>query len=323
MTFARRLLLVAVLASGFAPPAMSGAPEKLRVGTPEAGGFNFAMLDAGIELKIYEKLGLDIERTDLVGGAKLHQAVAAGAIEVALGGGTDLAFLAKGSPEKAVAVLGTSPANLAVLVRSDSPIKAIGDLKGKRIGVTTVGSLTSWFATEISRREGWGVDGVTLVYVGGNSAMLAGLTTNTIDAAAGGLESAYIHRDEGKYRMLVKGGEFVPDFVASIIYASDATISQRPDALRRFLKGWFEAVRYLRDHKPEAIVIMSKVMAVKPDVAASIYDDEMPSFPVDGHFDMKSLRIVEQALVDFGRVDRMPDNSVLLTEAYLPPPDQR
>ena len=58
---------------------------------------------------------LAIERIDLEGGAKLHQAMVAGSIDVALGGGTDLAFLAKGSPEKAVAVLGTSPANFAIL----------------------------------------------------------------------------------------------------------------------------------------------------------------------------------------------------------------
>ena len=44
----------------------------------------------------------------------------------------------------------------------------------------------------------------------------------------------------------------------------------------------------------------------------------MPSFPVDGHFDLRTLGVVEQALVDFGRIDRLPDNSRLLTETFLP-----
>jgi hypothetical protein len=46
----------------------------------------------------------------------------------------------------------------------------------------------------------------------------------------------------------------------------------------------------------------------------------MASYPTDGHFDRRSLHIVEQALVDFGRIDKMPDDSVLLTEEFLPKP---
>jgi len=294
------------------------APDKLRIGTPEAVGFNFYMLDAGIDLGIFRKYDLDIERIDVEGGAKLHQAMAAGSLDIALGGGTDLLFVAKGSPEKAVAVLGTAPANLAVLVRGDSPIKTIEDLKGKKIAATTVGSLTSWFAQEIARREGWGVDGVTLVYLGGNESMLAGLATKTVDAVSGSIEVGHIRGAQGKYRMIVKGGAFVHDFVASVIYASNATIAERPDALRRFLKGWFETVAYLRRHKQEAIPLMAKIMKAPEDAVARIYDDEIDSYPTDGRFDRHSLHIVEQALVDFHRIDKMPDDSALLTEAYLP-----
>ena len=307
--------LVTVLAFGATAFA---APDKLRIGTPEAVGFNFYMLDAGIDLGIFRKYDLDIERIDVEGGAKLHQAMAAGSLDIALGGGTDLLFVAKGSPEKAVAVLGTAPANLAVLVRGDSPIKTIDDLKGKKIAATTVGSLTSWFAQEIARREGWGVDGVTLVYLGGNESMLAGLATKTVDAVSGSLEVGHIRGAQGKYRMIVKGGAFVHDFVASVIYASNATIAERPDALRRFLKGWFEMVAYLRRHKQEAIPLMAKIMKAPEDAVARIYDDEIDSYPTDGRFDRHSLHIVEQALVDFHRIDKMPDDSALLTEAYLP-----
>jgi NitT/TauT family transport system substrate-binding protein len=301
--------------------AAVAAPEKLRIGTPEAVGFNFYMLDAGIDLGIYRKVDLDIQRIDLEGGAKLHQAMAAGAIDIALGGGTDLLFVAKGSPEKAVGVLGNAPSNLSILVLGDSPIRTIADLKGKKIAATTVGSLTSWFAQEIARRQGWGVDGITLVYLGGTVSMLAGLTTKTVDAASASLEVGHIRGDAtGKYRMIVKGGEFVHDFIASVIYASNATIAERPDALRRFLKGWFETVAYLHSHKAEAIPLMAKIMSAPQDAVGRIYDDEMASYPTDGHFDRRSLHIVEQALVDFGRIDKMPDDSTLLTEEFLTKP---
>ena len=318
----RASLVLASLAmiSTFSAAAVA-APEKLRIGTPEAVDFNFYMLDAGIDLGIYRKVDLDIQRIDLEGGAKLHQAMAAGAIDIALGGGTDLLFVAKGSPEKAVGVLGNAPSNLSILVLGDSPIRTIADLKGKKIAATTVGSLTSWFAQEIARRQGWGVDGITLVYLGGTVSMLAGLTTKTVDAASASLEVGHIRGDAtGKYRMIVKGGEFVHDFIASVIYASNATIAERPDALRRFLKGWFETVAYLHSHKAEAIPLMAKIMSAPQDAVGRIYDDEMASYPTDGHFDRRSLHIVEQALVDFGRIDKMPDDNTLLTEEFLPKP---
>jgi NitT/TauT family transport system substrate-binding protein len=318
----RASLVLASLAmiSTFSAAAVA-APEKLRIGTPEAVGFNFYMLDAGIDLGIYRKVDLDIQRIDLEGGAKLHQAMAAGAIDIALGGGTDLLFVAKGSPEKAVGVLGNAPSNLSILVLGDSPIRTIADLKGKKIAATTVGSLTSWFAQKIARRQGWGVDGITLVYLGGTVSMLAGLTTKTVDAASASLEVGHIRGDAtGKYRMIVKGGEFVHDFIASVIYASNATIAERPDALRRFLKGWFETVAYLHSHKAEAIPLMAKIMSAPQDAVGRIYDDEMASYPTDGHFDRRSLHIVEQALVDFGRIDKMPDDGTLLTEEFLPKP---
>lgn len=114
--------------------------------------------------------------------------MATGALDIALCDGTDLLFVARGSPEKAVAVLGTSSANLSILVPSDSPIRSAADLKGKKIAATTVGSLTSWFAQEIARREGLGVSGIKLVYLGGTESMLAGLTTKTVDAASASLE---------------------------------------------------------------------------------------------------------------------------------------
>jgi ABC-type nitrate/sulfonate/bicarbonate transport system substrate-binding protein len=120
--------------------------------------------------------------------------------------------------------------------------------------------------------------------------------------------------------MIVKGGEFVHDFIASVIYASNATMAERPDALRRFLKGWFETVAYLHSHKAEAIPLMAKIMSAPQDAVGRIYDDEMASYPTDGHFDRRSLHIVEQALVDFGRIDKMPDDSTLLTEEFLPKP---
>lgn len=312
-------LTAAALVAGLLVALMARAADTIRVGTPEPHAFNFGMLDAGTQLGIFEKNGIAVQRLDLGGGAKLHQAMVAGAIDAALGGGTDLQFLVKGSPEKAIAAFGTAPANLAIIVAPDSPIESLADLKGKKIGISTVGSLTNWFAFEVARRQGWGPDGIVPVPVGSMESGLAALAAGNIDADSGNLEVSYIVEAQGKLRILARGGDLVKDFVASIIYASDTEIAQHPDTLRRFLKGWFETVAYLDAHKAEAVPIMAKIMNGPEDVTAKIYDAEMPSYPSDGHFDRAKLKIVEEALVNFHLIPALPDETKLIDESFLPP----
>lgn len=311
-------LAASLFAGNLLIATMAQAADRIRIGTPEPHAFNFGMLDAGTQLGIFAKNGIEVQRLDLGGGAKLHQAMVAGAVDAALGGGTDLQFLVKGAPEKAVAEMGDAPANLALIVASDSPIKSVADVKGKKVGISTVGSLTNWFALEIARREGWGDHGIQTVPIGSMDSGLAALAANNIDADAGNLEVGYIVAAQGKYRILARGGDLVKNFVASVIYASDTEIAQHPDTLRRFLKGWFETVAYLRAHKAEAVPIMAKIMNGPEDVTAKIYDAEMPSYPIDGHFNRANLRVVEQALLNFKLIPAMPDESKLLDERFLP-----
>jgi NitT/TauT family transport system substrate-binding protein len=294
------------------------AEEAFRVGTPEPRAFNFGMLNAGDQLGIFAKHGLTIQRIDLGGGAKLHQAMVAGAIDAALGGGTDLQFLAKGSPEKAVAQMASSPSNMAIVVKSDSPIKTVADLKGKKIGASTVGSLTSWIALEAARQQGWTPNDITLVYLGNFDGLLSGLTTGAIDAMSGNLEISYVIQDEGKYRILLRGGDLVHDFVSSIIYASDATIKEKPDQLRQFLAAWFETIQYMHDHESQAVDIMAKLLNTTPSVAKNIYEAEMPSFSLDGRFNRKDLAVVENALLNFHEIAAIPADAAVLDESFLP-----
>jgi NitT/TauT family transport system substrate-binding protein len=294
------------------------AEDTIIVGTPEPHAFNFGMLDAGDQLGLFAKHGLKLQRVDLGGGAKLHQAMVAGAIDVALGGGTDLQFLVKGSPEKAVAQMANSPSNLAIVVKGDSPIKSLADLKGKKIGASTVGSLTSWMALEVARRQGWQPDDITLVYLGNFSGLLAGLTAGAVDAMSANLEISYVIQDQDKYRILVKGGDLTNEFVSSIIYASNTTIAQKPEQLRHFLAAWFETIQFMHDNPDRADQIMSKLLNTTPAVAKEIYAAEMPSFSLDGKFERKNLAVVENALLNFHQIDAVPPDTALVDESFLP-----
>src|SRR5207248_2733932 len=108
-------------------------------------------------------------------------ALAAGSIDVALGSGPGLGFRAKGVPAIGVAAMYGPPSNLALSVLARSSIRKIADLKGKRIGVTTTGSLTDWLTRKLSQREGWGPNGIEVAALGSVPARLGAMERNELD----------------------------------------------------------------------------------------------------------------------------------------------
>ena len=141
----RRGVAAGMLAALMALPGSAAfALDKIRLGKAVPNSFAFAATEVGIEAKIFEKEGIEIEVTSFRGDAQMQQALAAGSLDVALGSGPGLGFRAKGAPAIGVAAMYGPPINLALVLPFDTPIKTVADLKGKRIGVTTAGSLTDW-----------------------------------------------------------------------------------------------------------------------------------------------------------------------------------
>ncbi|HLI20953.1 MAG TPA: ABC transporter substrate-binding protein, partial [Stellaceae bacterium] len=241
-------LTVLLAAAAFPARAVS-----LRGGTPAGANFTFLPLRIGVDRGVFKKYGLDLAVTDFGGGAKLQQAFAAGGLDVAVSAGTDMAFIAKGAPEKAVAVIGSRPM-LGIIVAYDSPMKTVDDLKGKKVGVTTVGSMTEWLAHQLMRQKGWGPNDLTTVPIGSDiSANVAALTTGQVDAVVSPPSLGYQLAESKRGRVLVPVISPGADFVAEALYASDALIHDHPDAVRNFVKAWFENMAWMKSHKAEVV----------------------------------------------------------------------
>jgi ABC-type nitrate/sulfonate/bicarbonate transport system substrate-binding protein len=137
---ARAMLGIAALtiAMSVLPAA---AAEKLRVGKAVPEAFSFTPLDIGMRKGLFAKHGIEVESIAFAGDARMQQAMAADSLDIALGSGPAMAFIVKGSPIKAVAAMAGPPLLLAIVVRPDGPETA-ADLKGKKVSVSTSGSLT-------------------------------------------------------------------------------------------------------------------------------------------------------------------------------------
>lgn len=296
----------------------ANAQTTLRIGKAQANQFAFIPADVGAEAGIFKRHGLDLDINAFAGDAKMTQALTAGSLDVALGGCPSFVAIVKGAPMKAVAVFSGAPNIIMLVVLKNGPLKTAEDLKGRKISVSTPGSLTFWLTQQLSRRLGWGDDGIAITPLGGSAAQIAALMTHQIDGVTTDSVTVYKFVETGNGRVLLKYGDYFKDFVSSCIYASDNLIQSKPDALRAFLAAWFETIAFMRDHRQASIDITVKQIGVSPGVAAAIYDDTMPVMTLDGHFNPKALDLLAASFVDMHLLPDKPDMSKLYTEAFLP-----
>jgi NitT/TauT family transport system substrate-binding protein len=297
---------------------LAQADEKVRVGTPETTAFSFSVVDVGNATGIFKKSGLEVERIDFAGGAKMHQAMDAGALDVITGTGSDILFLTKGAPEKGVAAYANDLAAVSLVVNADAPFKKIEDLKGKTIAVSTTGSFTSWVAKTILGQHGIAPDQFNFAYLGTMNGIVAGLLSKNVDGIIGPSSRSLQLEGEGKVRILANAGQEITNFIANIVYASDEMMAKHPETLKKFLAGYFETIRYMKDHKAETIKITQPATQLPDAIASKGYDLEMPTFFNDGHFDRKKLAAVQQSLVDLKLIDHAFPEDQLITEKFLP-----
>jgi NitT/TauT family transport system substrate-binding protein len=211
-------------AAAFASTAL--AADKVRVGKAVPFAWTFTPIDVGIETGTFAKHGLELTVTGFAGDARMQQGLVSDSIDVSLGSGPGMGFLAKGVPAKAVAAMAGAPMNMSLVVNYDSPIKTLDDIKGKKIGITTVGSLTDWLLKRVVADKKWAPADVTAVTVGGMDSTKAALKTGQIDGVVIALELGYALEQAKEWRVLAPLAPFAPDFHTHVIYARDDLIAK-------------------------------------------------------------------------------------------------
>ena len=312
-----KFVLGVLFAALFAAPH-ARADDELRVGKAVAGPFDFVPLDIGLQKGFFKAHGIDVEEVDFDGSAKLQQGLGADAIDVGLGSGPELAFVAKGNTDLAIAVFAGPPNSQVLIVRADGPVHGVADLKGKTIGLSTVGSLTDWLVRELSRQQGWGPEGIEGVPLGSESGRTASLRTGTTDGMVIDVATAAKLEKEKIGRIVVHFGSVAPDFIIHAIFATNKSIADKPDVLKRFLAGWFETINWMRAHKEETVALAAPVMHQDKDIVAMNYDQTMNDFSTTGRFDPKALVVLARSFVEMKTLPAQPDMAKLYTEKLLP-----
>lgn len=177
--------------------------------------------------------------------------------------------------------------------------------------------MTYWLVSQTSARQGWGPNGINIAPMGAMPGQIAALKRGDIDGVIMDVSNAFALEKRGEGRILVRFTE-IKDFHIHIIFATNKAIATKPEAVRAFLKGWFETIAFMRKNKAETVKIAMGVMHKDEDISSRTYDEIMPMFSDTGRFDPKALETLRKSYVALKLLPEEPDMSKLYTEAYLP-----
>ncbi len=318
--------MLAIRATVFAALALLStgnafAVDQLVVGQSVATAVTFTPLEIGEHAGIWKRNGLSLRIISFSGDAQLQQALTAGTVQIGLGSGPALAFLAKGVPAKAIGAFGGRPFNLCLVVATNSGIRSIEGLKGKQIGVTTLGSLSHWLVLETSRRYGWkGSDALVPVPLGSPRAQLAALSRGQISGHVTTTVQGFTDELRGTGRILLNYGDMLPDFITHVFFARDTLIARNPDAVRRFLLGWQQTIAYMQAHQGESVQLAAALLSLKPETVAKAYPYVMATLSTNLTFQPRALAVLSRSFVELGILPSEPDLSALYTNRFIPAP---
>src|ERR1700738_2442024 len=168
------------VAVGIAMTASAIAADTVTLRGDQQKGGNLSLLEiAGLA----KDLPYKIEWSEFPAAAPILEALNAGALDVGYTG--DLAFLtvyAAGAPIKAIGGTRADARTQAILVRKDSPIKTVADLKGKRLAGTR-GGWGQLLIDATLAKAGHQIDDATFAPLGPVDAKIA-LVAGSIDGWA-------------------------------------------------------------------------------------------------------------------------------------------
>jgi NitT/TauT family transport system substrate-binding protein len=308
--------LIGLMGLMMALTSSAEAADVVRVGAA-AQAYSFSPIEVGVAAGIYQKLGLDVQKLEFSGAAKLNTGMLADAADIGVTGATDFAFQVKGTPAKTVGAIVVKPVNMGISV--GDTIKTVADLKGKKFGVTQTGTLTYWMALELARTQGWPASSVTAVPVGGVLAtQVASLLTGQVDCIVSDVAVGLTLAEQKRGRVLLTAQDYAPGLVANSIIATDQLIKSNPDVLKRFLKGWYETVAFMATHKDAAVKGGIAATGLAPSVVEDEYDTQKVMWSLDGTISPAELDQLARAIFEIGLVDAKPDLSQYYDPKFLP-----
>ena len=253
----------------------AAAPSKIVVSyaaLSEREGALFVARDQGL----FRRQGLDVDLVYVAsapvalasiahGDSQINTGSTSGAILGAMAGGLDLVFIA-GLVNKLTGTIVTAP-----------DIKTAADLKGKTIGVTSIGG-DNWVFTMLAL-EHWKLDpkrdSINIRVIGNDAVRVQAITSGTIDATQLSTYSYGTTLKRQGYRILTELADLGIPYQGTTVFARRSFVNQYPEIVEKVLTAIVEAIAFIQEPANKAAVMRSLAKGLrlsKPEDTAEGYE---------------------------------------------------
>jgi NitT/TauT family transport system substrate-binding protein len=317
--FARTLLAGLVASIGVAAGAEEIVVSNYAV---SANGMPFGVAMAK---GYFKDEGLDI--TGLIssagGGTTLRNMLAGGGVPYGeVNPGVVVSAVLAGADLKIVSDNVLTVAEFVWAVKSDSPIKTIKDIKGRKIGYTNPRSTSQALANMLVQSAGFKPEDVELVKTGGFGEGIAALDAGLVDMTP--ITEPLWSKVRNKYRAVVVASDVLPPLDNVVGVATEEMMAKRGDFIRAVIRARRKAVQFMKEHPDEAGDIVAKQYNLEPEVARSAVRNLVNSttrgvpYWGDGQIHLDGLKRMIEAQRSVGAITGEVDYNKLVDTRFLP-----
>lgn len=225
------------------------SPTQLNVWTPKETG-------------LYAKHGLDVELVLLVGAPLAVTAMLAGETPI-IHTGASAVITSNLAGSGSVLIAGSVNRFPYVLFVTDQ-IKKLEDLKGKKFGVSRIGSADNAAAITVLERYGIKESDITYLQAGSVPARLAAMQTNAIQATLLQPPETLKAKEAG-VRSLLDFTKLDVEWQQNGIAVTRDYIKKKADTVRRFMRAFVEGIHYNLINPKGAQKILQKYLTIKDE----------------------------------------------------------
>jgi ABC-type nitrate/sulfonate/bicarbonate transport system substrate-binding protein len=260
----------------------------------------------------YRQEGLDVQLV-LIPSALGMQALLGGNIKFSTAGGSGILPILRGAPVKFVFTTFNRP---MFWLYAKPEIRSVENLKGKKVGVSGLGSGPDSLLREILKKHGLeGGRDVVILPVGSGTGRFFALQAGSVDAAMLSVPANLLAQDAG-FRELVSflNEEWIE--LQGTVNVTDQLLATDPTLVEKFLRATLKGFIHFRDLRAQSIANLARFLRTKEESVARIYDLMRPSLTQEGivneEIQRKSLEhVVDRAgLKEPPRLERIFDYSL-------------
>lgn len=238
-------------------------------------------------------------------------AVISGSADFGLAG-VAAAILGNANGEPVIIVSGLVGGSMAVIAKTDSPIKTVADLKGRKVGIQP-GSTQELVITERLKQLGMTIKDLQPIRVGLGE-MHAALARGDIDAYVGTEPGSTLSIMENVGRLIEYPYGTPTGDVLTVVMANSNFVKANPKATQDFVLTHARATEYLKANPDVWTEDASKTFGVKPDLFKLALKNFNAEWRMDPEF-VKKVAAFAKAMLE-NKLIRAPVTEGLLVTTY-------